>query len=170
MAKDIYVGIGGKARRAKSIYVGIGGKARKVKKIYVGVNNKARLAWENDPYSALPDSVSGTLYISYMTPRGTPASYEENLIFQKSNGFAAYGGGADVDLCDCTVMNCYLDLPSLGEHGSSMFDRVLLDVNTGHQLVLTKGSTGPSYSAAETSDGLTSALAVSSLSFTVSLV
>lgn len=45
MAKNIYVGVGGKARHVKALYVGVGGKARKVKKIYVGVGGKARLAY-----------------------------------------------------------------------------------------------------------------------------
>lgn len=45
MAKNIYVGVGGKARKVKQLYVGVGGKARKVKKVYVGVGGKARLVW-----------------------------------------------------------------------------------------------------------------------------
>lgn len=46
MAKNIYVGVGGKARHVKALYVGVGGKARKVKKVYVGVGGKARLAYQ----------------------------------------------------------------------------------------------------------------------------
>lgn len=42
MSKEIYVGVGGKARRVKKIYVGVGGIAREVKKVYVGVGNIAR--------------------------------------------------------------------------------------------------------------------------------
>lgn len=45
MAKNIYVGVGGKARKVKQLYVGVAGKARKVKKVYVGVGGKARLVW-----------------------------------------------------------------------------------------------------------------------------
>ena len=45
MAKNIYVGVGGKARKIKQLYVGVGGKARKVKKVYVGVGGKARLVY-----------------------------------------------------------------------------------------------------------------------------
>ena len=43
MAKGVYIGVGGKARKVKKMYAGIGGKARKVKKAYVGVNGVARL-------------------------------------------------------------------------------------------------------------------------------
>lgn len=45
MAKNIYVGVGSKARKIKQLYVGVGGKARKVKKVYVGVGGKARLVY-----------------------------------------------------------------------------------------------------------------------------
>ena len=43
MAKNLYIGVEGKARKAKKIYVGIGGTAREVKKAYIGVNGVARL-------------------------------------------------------------------------------------------------------------------------------
>lgn len=47
MAKNAYVGVGGKARKVKGIYVGINGKARRVVKGYVGVNGIARQFWPN---------------------------------------------------------------------------------------------------------------------------
>lgn len=69
MAKNIYVGVGGKARKIKQLYVGVGGKARKVKKVYVGVGGKARLVyayydctkilWEST--STVDSSFSGSL-------------------------------------------------------------------------------------------------------------
>ncbi|MGB8455142.1 MAG: hypothetical protein WCD89_22780 [Anaerocolumna sp.] len=43
MAKGIYVGVGGVARKVKKIYIGVSGVARKVKKAYVGVGGAARL-------------------------------------------------------------------------------------------------------------------------------
>jgi hypothetical protein len=49
MAKGMYVGVGGKARKIKKAYVGIGGKARKIKKAYVGIGGKARLVWTSEP-------------------------------------------------------------------------------------------------------------------------
>ena len=45
MGKNLFVGVGGKARHVKALYVGVGGKARKVKKVYVGVGGKARLVY-----------------------------------------------------------------------------------------------------------------------------
>lgn len=42
MAKKVYIGVSGKARKVKKIYIGVGGKARKVKKAYIGVGGKAR--------------------------------------------------------------------------------------------------------------------------------
>lgn len=47
MAKNVYVGINGKARNVPKMYVGVNDKARKVKKGYIGVNNKARLFFSN---------------------------------------------------------------------------------------------------------------------------
>ena len=43
MAKKIYVGVNGKARKVRKMYVGVGGSAHKVKKGYIGVNGVARL-------------------------------------------------------------------------------------------------------------------------------
>lgn len=45
MAKGIYVGVAGVARKVKKIYVGVAGVARKCKKIYVGVAGVARLVY-----------------------------------------------------------------------------------------------------------------------------
>lgn len=42
MAKDLYYGIDGKARKIKAVYVGVNGVARKVKAGYIGVGNVAR--------------------------------------------------------------------------------------------------------------------------------
>lgn len=53
MAKDVYIGVGGKARKVKNLYIGVGGKARKVKKAYVGVGGKARLFYT----STLPPAI-----------------------------------------------------------------------------------------------------------------
>lgn len=45
MAKAVYCGVGGVARKVKKIYVGVDGVARRVKKAYVGVGGVARLFW-----------------------------------------------------------------------------------------------------------------------------
>ena len=47
MGKNLFVGVGDKARHVKALYVGVGGKARKVKKVYVGVGGKARLVYQS---------------------------------------------------------------------------------------------------------------------------
>lgn len=59
MAKQVYVGIDGKARKIKKIYVGVNGIAREVKVAYVGVDNKARLCWSSGPLT-----VSEKVYVS----------------------------------------------------------------------------------------------------------
>lgn len=45
MAKAIYVGVGGAARKMKKAYISVNGAARKVKKMYIGVEGKARLCY-----------------------------------------------------------------------------------------------------------------------------
>lgn len=67
MAKEIYVGIDSKARKARSLYVGVGGVARQVKKIYVGVDGKARLAWNID---GVPDLFTANLTVRFETKYG----------------------------------------------------------------------------------------------------
>ena len=47
MAKGMYIGVDGVARKVQQMYVGVGGKARKVKKGYIGVGGVARLFYES---------------------------------------------------------------------------------------------------------------------------
>jgi len=47
MAKGLYFGVGGKARKGKRAYFGVGGKARKIKKMYIGIGGKARLCYSS---------------------------------------------------------------------------------------------------------------------------
>lgn len=75
MGKNLFVGVGGKARHVKALYVGVGGKARKVKKVYVGVGGKARLVHQSYipvtgiTYSHLNDSNYSDLWIYFkLTP------------------------------------------------------------------------------------------------------
>lgn len=47
MAKELYIGVGGEARKAKAVYAGVDGTARKVTKAYVGdADGKARLCYD----------------------------------------------------------------------------------------------------------------------------
>lgn len=75
MGKNLFVGVGGKARHVKALYVGVGGKARKVKKVYVGVGGKARLVHQSYipvtgiTYSHLKGSNYNDLWIYFkLTP------------------------------------------------------------------------------------------------------
>lgn len=58
MAKKVYIGVGGTARKVKKMYFGVDGKARKVKKAYIGVGGKARPFWTGGEltYYAVCDS------------------------------------------------------------------------------------------------------------------
>ena len=50
MAKGLYVGVDGIARKIKKAYVGVDGIARKIKKAYVGVDGVARLIYSADVF------------------------------------------------------------------------------------------------------------------------
>lgn len=70
MAKDVYIGVGGKARKVKNLYIGVGGKARKVKKAYIGVGGKARLF-----YSA------STAGINWKSGTRRPSNFTNQIAF-----------------------------------------------------------------------------------------
>ena len=60
MAKNIFVGVNGVARKPKAIYVGVNGVARRVKSVYVGVNGVARKVY---PGGVVPNSYTQFAYI-----------------------------------------------------------------------------------------------------------
>lgn len=62
MAKGVYIGVGGVAKKVKKIYFGVGGVARKVKKAYIGVGGVARCFWSGGEvayYGNAPDMTTG---------------------------------------------------------------------------------------------------------------
>lgn len=63
MAKSIYIGVDGKARKAKNIYIGVDGKARKVKKMYIGVNGVARLCYTSEVTVTIVQSANQTITV-----------------------------------------------------------------------------------------------------------
>lgn len=92
MSKEIYVGVGGTARKVPKFYVGVSGTARKVKKGYIGVNGVARLFYDGgkptlpSAYQLLEyiegGSVSSgiTVYrFKDITVTAMPASHEEAI-------------------------------------------------------------------------------------------
>lgn len=63
MAKGMYIGVDGKARKCKKAYIGIDGIARKIKKMYIGIANVARLIFSSGvEYKGTVDAVRGRLY------------------------------------------------------------------------------------------------------------
>ena len=97
MAKNLYVGVGGKARKRKAAYIGISGKARKIKKIYVGVGGKARLVYQSYIYvtgislskvGTSPDKKGG---LAIVTANITPSNAQnKTLIWTLSSPYFAF--------------------------------------------------------------------------------
>lgn len=110
MAKGIYVGVNGKARKAKALYVGVDGKARKVSRVYVGVNGKARLAWMDDPWPDALREFSGTLEVSYTHSRFGDArtAAAEVRFVREGNVWSGTAelrlNGAVADVQSCTLL------------------------------------------------------------------
>ena len=50
MARGVYIGIGGVARKVKRQYIGISGTARRIRRAYIGVNSVARKCFGEDWY------------------------------------------------------------------------------------------------------------------------
>lgn len=84
MAKGMYVGISGKARKIKKGYVGIGGKARKIKKAYVGIGGKARPFWTGGQVE----------YYGTVTPL---SAARVNLAGASVGNYALFAGGYNMD-------------------------------------------------------------------------
>ena len=86
MAKGMYVGVSGVAKKVKKAYVGVGGVAKKVKKIYVGVNGVAKLCYTSGPEIVKVTSPSYLpIGVSYLA--GTSIGNGVN------NTYAIFGGG-----------------------------------------------------------------------------
>lgn len=82
MAKSIYVGVDGKARKAKKAYVGVDNKARKVKKGYIGVNGVARLFYSAEtlvPFTSNPAPTTWTDSSDYKSATATNDYGEWNV-------------------------------------------------------------------------------------------
>lgn len=88
MAKSIFVGVNGVARKPKAIYVGVNGVAKKVKAVYVGVNNVAKKVY---PGGIVPSNYT---QLSYLDIRfqienvGVQASIHPRIIIE----FSIIGG------------------------------------------------------------------------------
>lgn len=172
MAKAIYVGVGGKARKVKEIYVGVNGTARAVKKVYVGVGGKARLAWEDDTWSAWPSTFQGTLTITGETSHGFTTIYEQTQVFTRNGQLytAPMFGGLDVSLSGYAVTGCCLSTDLSSESSGTFFSGAVLETSAGEQITLSQPSPGPAYLQAELSPSEAEALAVDGLCFTVTVM
>lgn len=125
MAKGMYIGVGGVARKCKKTYIGIGGVARKIKKMYVGVAGVARLFFSGgvQKVSSVPQlpsgkgqeaiGVSGKVYalfagygytydvyaysnsLSVTTLEQINDTYQRGLCAEKIGNYYLFAGGAN---------------------------------------------------------------------------
>lgn len=80
MAKGVYIGVDGLARKVKKMYIGVDGVARRVKKAYIGVGGVARPCWTGGEltYYGTITPLSSAVYMSAAT---------------KNKKYALFGGG-----------------------------------------------------------------------------
>lgn len=94
MAKNVYIGVSGKARKIKKIYFGVSGVARKVKKAYVGIGGVARPFFSLEPveyYGTLEQSINRI-----------------NIDANHIGNYALYAGGSVLnDYSNTTVVDAY---------------------------------------------------------------
>ena len=123
MAKGMYVGISGKARKIKKGYVGIGGKARKIKKAYVGIGGKARPFWTEeiiekygtlDPLSESRGLLTGGVVGNYALFAGGRANSPSTKNF---NNVDVYNSQFVHSVAtNLKSSRCYLTTGNIGEH------------------------------------------------------
>lgn len=77
MAKKVYIGVGGVARKVKKLYFGVGGVARKVKKGYIGIGGVARPFFAEGiaQYGTLSTVLDKAIYDLSATQNGTYALF-----------------------------------------------------------------------------------------------
>lgn len=99
MAKNVYLGVNGKADKIKKIYFGVSNKARKIKKGYIGVNGKARLFYT----SYLEFSFDGTSLSASHTRE------YDNYLTSVIGNYALFGFGDNYDYTntDYSIIDTY---------------------------------------------------------------
>lgn len=114
MAKGIYPGINGSARKAKKIYVGVGGVARKVKKVYAGVGGAARLCYSSEPELSYYGKAANCT-APYPSAGATVGNY---AIIGAGSNWGIYNGSAAMDAYSNKLVKT--PLPSLYYHKASV--------------------------------------------------
>ena len=118
MAKGLYVGIDGNAKKATNIYAGVNGVAKKITKGYIKVGNENKLFWGNiilDPdtgewlYKAenADDFVMRNhMFMLYNLTENSNSSSPYGRIYKLNDGLCYYGLG----LLDCPSNYNYVTL------------------------------------------------------------
>lgn len=156
MAKAIYTGVAGVARKVKTPYIGVGDKARKIKAGYIGVAGIARKFYEGGiPISnfsvgeTVKVNVNGTLYDFIIVHRGKPSGiYDDSCdgtwLLMKNAYTISDWNSSNVNNYGKSTMHTYLNGTFLNLLGSSVINtikEVKIPYGTGGTTVLS-GSDG----------------------------
>lgn len=119
MAKKIYVGVDGVARKVKKAYIGVSGKARKVKKAYLGVGGKARPVFSGGELAYYGSSEDGAVMpLSEVKYNHSAVSIGDHVLFAgggvKSNGGT---GSSVVNAYDDSLIRTVIDPLQTGRCG-----------------------------------------------------
>ena len=97
MAKKLYIGVDGVARKVKKAYIGVDNVARKVKKMYLGVNGVARCIFSGGELSYY-----GTATSLSQARSGLASTTVENYALF-GGGHNSVGGFSTVDAYDTSL-------------------------------------------------------------------
>lgn len=75
MAKKIYVGVNGKARKVRKLYFGVGSKARKIKRGYIGIGGVARPFWIGEKELVSYGPITAMSTVRFAHAGGTVGNY-----------------------------------------------------------------------------------------------
>lgn len=90
MAKGMFIGVSGAARKTTNAYIGVSGVARKVKSGYVGVNGVARLFFGGEPTITFHVKYGTTTY-NYQSGEGM--TWAEFIDSNYNDGSFGFGWG-----------------------------------------------------------------------------
>ena len=91
MAKKIYVGVNGKARKVRKLYFGVGSKARKIKRGYIGIGGVARPFWTGEKELVSYGPITAMSTVRWGHTGGSVGNY------------ALFAGGQDANTSVATV-------------------------------------------------------------------
>lgn len=161
MAKRIYVGVGGIARKVKKAYIGVEGLARKVKKAYIGVGGVARPVFSGGELVYYGSSEDGAVEVPLpLLSECSVGTTKNHVIYyggSKSNG-NSWNSDSDVRVYDKFLTAISGITPLTHRRESAMSANVGGTLHIGDGLIIDRTVSGTNYSYCQRRETYDSAL------------